>query len=239
MIHPAVKCHIPAIRDLCREFGVARLEIFGSAVTGAFDPDRSDVDFVVTYPAGYDMGPWASRYQELQERLADVVQREVDLALSGVPRNRFFARELDRTRRLVYDADNPETISPDVPLSGPPNIHQRTLKLLEDIRLWCADVIDIMPGNTATASREDRLLHDAIAMACMRVGRGCLRLVDADRATASRCDPDNLSRMIQLADDLAYGSGVEFGTDELLRMAQTTIPSLQSSVEMLISELEE
>lgn len=37
MIHPAVAQHIPAIRNLCREFGVEKLEIFGSAVTDRFD----------------------------------------------------------------------------------------------------------------------------------------------------------------------------------------------------------
>jgi predicted nucleotidyltransferase len=32
------------VRALCRRYGVRRLELFGSATTGAFDPQRSDVD---------------------------------------------------------------------------------------------------------------------------------------------------------------------------------------------------
>jgi predicted nucleotidyltransferase len=36
------------LRALCKEFGVARLELFGSAATGAFDPLLSDLDFLVT-----------------------------------------------------------------------------------------------------------------------------------------------------------------------------------------------
>ena len=51
--------HLEAIRALCREYGVLRLEVFGSVCTPEFDPERSDVDFLVEYPEDYDFGPWA------------------------------------------------------------------------------------------------------------------------------------------------------------------------------------
>ncbi|CAN5509322.1 hypothetical protein BH23CHL4_BH23CHL4_07620 [soil metagenome] len=35
---------------LCKEHEVVRLEIFGSAVTGEFDFEMSDVDFLAEYP---------------------------------------------------------------------------------------------------------------------------------------------------------------------------------------------
>jgi len=38
-----------AIAALCREYGVARLEVFGSVMTDEFDPERSGVDFVVRF----------------------------------------------------------------------------------------------------------------------------------------------------------------------------------------------
>ena len=38
-----------ALGALCRRFHVKRLEIFGSAVTGRFDPSRSDLDFLVDF----------------------------------------------------------------------------------------------------------------------------------------------------------------------------------------------
>ena len=43
--------HLAEIPDLCRRFGVARLELFGSAASGAFDPQRSDLDFLVEFDA--------------------------------------------------------------------------------------------------------------------------------------------------------------------------------------------
>lgn len=104
MIHPAVAQHIPAIRDLCEEFGVERLDIFGSAVTDAFDPDCSDVDFLVTYPDGYEFGPWGQRVFELQDALADVIGRNADLVMSDAPRNPRFIERVNRSRREIFRA---------------------------------------------------------------------------------------------------------------------------------------
>ena len=38
-----------AIVALCEQYGVQRLALFGSAVTGTFDPARSDLDFAVDF----------------------------------------------------------------------------------------------------------------------------------------------------------------------------------------------
>ncbi|MBV8575147.1 MAG: nucleotidyltransferase domain-containing protein [Acetobacteraceae bacterium] len=37
------------LRALCRCFHVRRLDLFGSAARGDFDPERSDVDFLVEF----------------------------------------------------------------------------------------------------------------------------------------------------------------------------------------------
>jgi predicted nucleotidyltransferase len=43
-----------ALQRLCAEYRVARLEVFGSAVTGEFDPARSDLDLLVgSHGPGY------------------------------------------------------------------------------------------------------------------------------------------------------------------------------------------
>lgn len=104
MIHAAVAQHIPAIHDLCRAFGVQKLEIFGSAVTDRFDPDRSDVDFLVTYPEGYDFGPWGQRVFELQDALAALLGRNVDLVMNDAPRNPRFIAQLNRSKREIFRA---------------------------------------------------------------------------------------------------------------------------------------
>ena len=101
--NPIIAEHLEAIRALCREFGVARLEVFGSVCTPDFDPERSDVDFLVEYPSDYDYGPWLSKHLSLEERLAHLVGRNVDLVMIDAARNKWFQREADKTRTVVFD----------------------------------------------------------------------------------------------------------------------------------------
>jgi uncharacterized protein len=67
---------------LCRQFGVARLEVFGSAANSAgFDPKRSDADFLVTFvPAARNDLLVFADFQDALERLlgrpVDLVERE-------------------------------------------------------------------------------------------------------------------------------------------------------------------
>lgn len=51
---PELVDHRDEVIALSQRFAVSSLAVFGSAVTGAFDPDRSDVDFLVELdpPAG-------------------------------------------------------------------------------------------------------------------------------------------------------------------------------------------
>lgn len=103
-MNPLIERNRAAILDLCRAYGVARLELFGSAATAAFDPDYSDIDFIVEYPPDYDYGPWLTRFQELEEALAGVLDRDVDLVMTSALQNRWFNREAAKTRTVIYDA---------------------------------------------------------------------------------------------------------------------------------------
>ncbi|MDP9370131.1 MAG: nucleotidyltransferase domain-containing protein [Chloroflexota bacterium] len=103
-MNPLIEQHQEAIRALCREYGVARLELFGSAATGQFDPDRSDIDFIVDYAPETDLGPWLKHYFEFKERLEALLGRPVDLVMAGAMRNPYFIRSVNESRRLLYAA---------------------------------------------------------------------------------------------------------------------------------------
>jgi uncharacterized protein len=101
---PLLEDRLEDIVALCREYGVARLEVFGSAATGAFDPARSDVDFLVEYAPGTNLGPWLTRFFELRDRLAALLGHSVDLIMADAPTNPYFVRSVNATRRLLYAA---------------------------------------------------------------------------------------------------------------------------------------
>ena len=90
-----------ALRDLCRSFGVARLEVFGSAAGGAYQPGKSDLDFLVTFhpctPADH-----ADRYFGLLAALENLYSSRVDLVEDKAISNPYFRRGVDSSRELLY-----------------------------------------------------------------------------------------------------------------------------------------
>jgi predicted nucleotidyltransferase len=92
------------LADLCRRYGVRRLELFGSASTEAFDPSRSDLDFLVEFLPHQQLGPWLRHYFDFQTELASLFERSVDVVMASAVKNAHFRRELERTRALLYAA---------------------------------------------------------------------------------------------------------------------------------------
>ena len=96
-----------ALARSCRQFRVERLEIFGSAAKGTFQPDSSDLDFLVTF-ADARPGTYADRYLGLLLALEKLFQREVDLVTERSIRNPYFRNAVEATRQLVYDGRGEE-----------------------------------------------------------------------------------------------------------------------------------
>jgi predicted nucleotidyltransferase len=96
--------HLEDIRALCREYGVVRLDIFGSATREDFESQRSDIDLLVEFAPETDLGPWMARFFELQERLETLLGRKVDLVMAKGVRNPYLLRSIDQDRRVLYAA---------------------------------------------------------------------------------------------------------------------------------------
>jgi predicted nucleotidyltransferase len=91
------------LRALCRTHHVRRLEVFGSATDGTFDPDRSDLDFLVEF-LPLSAGEHYEAYFGLWEQLGALFGRKVDLIEPHTMRNPYFIREVNATRKTVYAA---------------------------------------------------------------------------------------------------------------------------------------
>jgi hypothetical protein len=104
MIRDLLLQHTEVIRSLCREYGVARLELFGSATRPDFDPNRSDIDLLVEFAPGTDLGPWMSRFIELRDHLQALLKRDVDLVMASGLRNPYLIRAIEHERQLLYAA---------------------------------------------------------------------------------------------------------------------------------------
>jgi predicted nucleotidyltransferase len=67
---------VEAVRQFCQERGIARLELFGSALRDDFDSD-SDVDLLASIRPGVKCGLF--EWVDWQEGLARIFSRRVDL----------------------------------------------------------------------------------------------------------------------------------------------------------------
>lgn len=90
------------LQALCRQFGVRRLDLFGSAATES-DLAARDLDFLV------DLGElppteYAEAYFGLLEALEQMFSRPVDLVTAPSVRNPFFKQRLEQTRSMLYAA---------------------------------------------------------------------------------------------------------------------------------------
>lgn len=91
------------IEKLCQKYHVRRLAIFGSALDDSFDPERSDLDFLVEFesmpPAEY-----ADTYFGLLEELQILFKRPIDLVNESSLSNPWLQREIQQKQSLLYAA---------------------------------------------------------------------------------------------------------------------------------------
>ena len=88
----------------CRRYGVERLDLFGSAAEGSFDPGSSDLDFIVSFERR-ETPDLFGRYFGLKEDLEFLFERGVDLVMEGALRkDPSFAEDVQERRVPLYAA---------------------------------------------------------------------------------------------------------------------------------------
>ena len=92
-----------AIGRLCARHGVTRLEAFGSSLRDDFRPGESDLDLLVEFGP---MVPYArvDAYFGLRDELRALLGQEIDLVMVGAVKNPYLARNIERTKQLLYAA---------------------------------------------------------------------------------------------------------------------------------------
>jgi uncharacterized protein len=100
---PAIEEHRAELVELCRRHHVLRLSLFGSATRDDFDPERSDLDFLVDFEP-QPLGGYADSFFGLLESLELLFGRSIDLVVASAIRNPYFRQSVDQTKSLLYAA---------------------------------------------------------------------------------------------------------------------------------------
>jgi uncharacterized protein len=92
------------IADLCRQYGVAKLDVFGSAATTS--NSANDYDFVVELEHDEFVSK-ARRWISFADGLEKLLGKPVDLVSAASIKNSFFSNSVRATQKSVYDRSQP------------------------------------------------------------------------------------------------------------------------------------
>ncbi|NBQ22293.1 MAG: hypothetical protein EBU30_11785 [Synechococcaceae bacterium WB6_3B_236] len=91
------------IAAACRQYGIERLFVFGSAIREDFRPGESDIDLLVEF-GPIDVTKKFHVYLDAREAFRRIFNADVDLVMRGAVKNKVIAKEIDRTKKLIYAA---------------------------------------------------------------------------------------------------------------------------------------
>lgn len=92
--------HILLIKNLCKEYKVKTLSAFGSVLREDFNAN-SDIDLAVDFEET-DPLKYADLYFEFKSKLEDLFKRKIDLIELRAISNKFFKKELDENKVMIY-----------------------------------------------------------------------------------------------------------------------------------------
>ena len=88
------------ISNLCKQYNVKSLYVFGSVLTDRFN-NKSDIDMIVAFNQ-MPVESYADNYFDLKFTLQDVLKRPVDLLEEQAIKNPYFLQNINRTKQLIY-----------------------------------------------------------------------------------------------------------------------------------------
>jgi len=106
---PLITQNRKEIAALCRQFGIRKLELFGSATGPDFDEARSDLDFIVDV-GEYERGV-AKRFFRFCSALEMLLGRPVDVITNRQIQNPYFRASVNASRVVIYDASDSEAVA--------------------------------------------------------------------------------------------------------------------------------
>ena len=94
---------------LCRKHQVESFYLIGSILTKHFNKE-SDIDFLVRF-GNIGLLEYGDNYFELQAKLEQHFNRRVDLVIEKDLQNEVLIKELNRTKKMIYENPNSKVVN--------------------------------------------------------------------------------------------------------------------------------
>jgi uncharacterized protein len=102
-MHASIQRQLTAIAGVCSKYGIARLEVFGSAASMVdFVEKSSDADFLVEFLPSTQ--PGLGEFFGAKADLEKILGRAIDLVQAKAVRNPYVLASINQNRELVYAA---------------------------------------------------------------------------------------------------------------------------------------
>jgi hypothetical protein len=95
-----IDSHIKEVNEICKQYGVKSLFVFGSAANDSMNAE-SDVDLLVEFNTN-DPLIYADNYFGLKFGLHDILKLDIDLLETKALTNPFLMKQINNTKVLVY-----------------------------------------------------------------------------------------------------------------------------------------
>lgn len=97
-----IESKLKELFELCSKYKVKKLFVFGSVSSGKFNPDNSDIDFIVEL----DNLPPVEKGEILMKfwfELEQLFERKVDLLSEKTIINPYLKKDIENSKLLLYD----------------------------------------------------------------------------------------------------------------------------------------
>jgi predicted nucleotidyltransferase len=99
---PLITDNLDQIAELCREYRVQSLAVFGSAATATANEDANDVDLIC------DLGEYEARvyrrFFDFADAMEGLLGKKVDLMTEEQIQNPYFRYSVNQSRTTIYEA---------------------------------------------------------------------------------------------------------------------------------------
>ena len=226
MLPAIITDHQREIDALCRKHHVRRLELFGSAATGDWDPTRSDLDFLVSFKRER---PWEEQ-RALEQAFEELFAREIDLIREREFENPYFRQSVEDSRTYLWGDVRAPTEK-----NGGSVGTDSTLKYLWDIRREIGYLRNTIGGLELDTVLSNITLLRSLQMHLMIIGEALNQLSSRDPELFERISHASgyvgqRNVLIHQYSDLDWG--------QIWESVQQEIPLLLDEVNALIVELD-
>ena len=216
----------PQIDELCRRYHVRRLELFGSAATGDWDPASSDLDFLVEFEPEQGF----TTHADLKDALCNLFAREVDLIFDVEFRNPYFRQSVADSRTHLWGEQRQAAPGNGVRVSS-----HRALKYLWEIRQEAGYLAELAAHESLEETMESQHLVRSVPQALTRIGESINNLSKEYGATANRIT--DYQGYIGQRNILVHRY-TDIDWDKVWRTVTVEVPVLIEEVDALIAELD-